>query len=96
MNVYQQARDKVNSFNIKSKKEFFARKVLASKGNMKESWKTINEATGKRSKSSKIDSIKDSDENVINKESITSRMNSFFCSVGKDFAKDMETTPNPL
>ena len=37
---------------------------------MKESWKAINEAIGKQSKYIKIDSIKDFDENIVNKESI--------------------------
>ena len=67
MNAYRQALSKVNSLNIKSKKELFAGKILASKGNMKESREIINEAIAKRSKSTKIDSIKDSDENIVNK-----------------------------
>ena len=47
MTAYRQARSKVTSLNTKSKKEFFEGKILASKGNMKGTWKTINEAIGK-------------------------------------------------
>ena len=93
---YWQALNKVNLLNIKSKKEFFAGKILASKGNMKQTWKTINEAIGKRSKSTKIDSINDFGDNIVNKESIANQMNSFVCSIGIDFAKDIEAAPNPV
>ena len=57
---------------------------------MKETWKTINEAIGKRSVSTRIDSIKDSGKSIVNKDCITNEMNSFFCSIGKDFARDIE------
>ena len=96
MNAYRQARNKVNSLNTKLKREFFEGKILASKGNMKETWKTVNEAIGKRSKSTRIDSIKDSGGNIVNKEFIANQMNRFFCSIGKDLANDIEAAPNPL
>ena len=79
----------------KSKKEFFVGKILASKRNMKETWKTVNEALGKWYKSTRIDSIKDSGKNIVNKECIANQVNSF-CSIVKDLTKDIETAPNPL
>ena len=96
MNGYRQARNKVSSLNTKSKKECFGGKILGSKGNMNETWKTINKAIGKRSKSARIDSIKDSGEIIVNKECIANQINSVFCSIGKDLVKDIEAAPNPL
>ena len=43
MDSYRQARNKVNSLNIQLKKQYFSTKISECKGNMKESWKTINE-----------------------------------------------------
>ena len=60
---------------------------------MKERWKIINEAIGKRSKSTRIDSIKGFGENIVNRECIANQMNSFFCSIGKDLANDIEAAP---
>ena len=55
---YRQVRNKVNSLGTQQKKEYYNDKISACKGNMKESWKTINELLNKRSKSSNIDSLK--------------------------------------
>ena len=58
MDAYRQARNKANSVNIKLKKQYFSTKISECKGNMKESWKTINEVLNKRSKSCNIDCTK--------------------------------------
>ena len=63
---------------------------------MKETWKTINEGIEKRFKSTRIDSLKDSGKNIVNKECIANLMNSFFCSMGKDLAKDIEAASSPF
>ena len=68
MDSYRQARNKVNSVNIKLKKQYFSTKISECKGNMKESWKTINEVLNKRSKSCNIDCIKDSGNAIVNKK----------------------------
>ena len=55
MDAYGQAQNKVNSLNIQLKKQYFSTKISECKGNMKVSWKTINELLNKRSKSCNID-----------------------------------------
>ena len=57
---YRHVRNKVNALNTQQKKEYYNNKISACQGNMKESWKTINELLNKRSKSSNIDSLKES------------------------------------
>ena len=42
METYRQLRNKVNTINIKLKKQYFSNKISACKGNVKDSWKTIN------------------------------------------------------
>ena len=96
LDSYRQVRNKVNYLNIEMKREYYDDKICASKGNMKESWKTINELLSKRSKSSDIDCLKDSVSETVHKKDIPDIMNSYFCSVGKDLADKISPVPNPL
>ena len=63
-------------------------------GDMKESWKTINQLFNKRSKITNIESLKDDKSNDIVDKQET--MNKIFCSIGKDLAKNIKEKPNPL
>ena len=63
---------------------------------MKESWKTINELLNKRSKSSNINSLKESGSETVHRKDIPHEMNSYFCSVGKDLADKISPVANPL
>ena len=84
MDLYRQVRNKVSALNIRRKKEYYNNKISACKGNVKESWKTINELLNKRSKSSSIDSLTGSGSDTVPKEDISDIMNSYFSSVGKE------------
>ena len=64
---------------------------------MKESWKTIYQLLDKRSKTTNIESLKDDKgNNIVDKQEIAETMNKFFCSLGKDLAKNIKEKPNPL
>ena len=78
------------------KSNILLQKISEYKGNMKESWKTINELLNKRSKSSNIDCIKDSGNATINKKEISNTINRFFCTIGENLASKIEAVPNPL
>ena len=67
MDSYRQARNRVNSLNVQLKKQYFSAKISECKGNMKESWKTVNELLNKRSKSCNIDCLKDSGNELLTK-----------------------------
>ena len=96
MNSYRQARNKVNSLNIQLKKQYFSTKFSECKGNMRDSWKTINELLNKRSKSCNIDCIKDSGNAIVNRKGISNTVNSFFCTIGAKLASKIDAIPNPL
>ena len=96
MDSYRQIRNKVNTLNVQLKRQYYTNKISACEGNMKESWKTINALRNKRSKSSNIDCLKDSDKEIVHKGDMSNAMNSFFCSVGKDLADKIDQVPNPL
>ena len=61
MESYRQLRNTVNAMNIKLKKQYFSNGISACKGNVKDSWKTINEVLNRRSKSCSFDFLMDSD-----------------------------------
>ena len=96
MSSYRHLRNKVNSLNTKLKRQYFATRVSKFKGNMKESWKTINLLFNKRSKSTNIDLLRDQNKTISNKGEISQSMNSFFCSIGKDLANNIEDGHDPL
>ena len=93
MASYRQARNKVNSLSIQLEKQYFSTKISECKGNMKESWKTINELLNKRSKSCNIDCIKDSGNAIVSKKEISDTMNSFFCTICEKSWKLARVTP---
>ena len=93
---YRHVRNKVNALNTQQKKDYYNNRIFASKGNMKESWKTINELLDKRSKSSNIDSLKESGSEIVHRKDIPDAMNNYFCSVGKDLADEISPVANPL
>ena len=93
---YKQCRNQVNTLNVTLKGQYFSDKILLQKGDMKESWKTINQVLNKRSKSTNIDSLSDSSQTLFSKQRLSDKMNQFFCSVGKKLAAGIDVTPNPL
>ena len=94
--AYRQLRNKVNTMNIKLKKQDFSNKISACKGNIKDSWKTINELLNRRSTSCNIDFLKDSDKETRQGKDISNLMSEYFCSFGKNLASKIEDAPNPL
>ena len=93
---YRHVRNKVNRLNIDLKRQYFTTKIQSSQGNMKETWKTLNQLMNKRSKSTNINLMKQDGKNISNKKEISDIMNKYFCSVGKALAEEIEDTPNPL
>ena len=96
MDSYRQTRNRVNLLNKQLKKQHYTNKISSNKGNLKDSWKTINELLNKRSKSCNIDCVKDSDSVVTRTEDIANVMNSYFCSIATELANEIDHSSNPL
>lgn len=90
MSSYRHLRNKINSLYTKLKRQYFATRVSNFKGDIKETWKTINQLFNKRSKSTNIDLLRDQNKTISNKGEISQSMNNFFCSIGKDLASTIE------
>ena len=93
---YRQIRNKVNALNVQLKKQHYANRIFACKGNMKESWKTINELLNKRSKSSSIDCLKESATETRNEKDVSNAMSNFFCTIVRDLAHKIQPAANPF
>ena len=78
MESFRQVRNRANALNKQLKKEYFTNKILSCKGNIEDSWRTINELLNKRSKSSNIDSPTGSDSKTVRKKDIPGEMNCYF------------------
>ena len=96
MDSHRQVRNKVNTMNTHLKKQYYTDKILSCQGDMRESWKTINELLNNRSKSTNIECLKNLGTETVHKKDISNAMNNFFCSVGKDLANKIPPVPNPL
>ena len=70
---YKQCRNQVNTLNVTLKRQYFSDKILQQKGNMKESWQTINQLLNKRSKSTNIYSLSDSSQTLFDKQRISDK-----------------------
>ena len=93
---YRQVRNRVNMLNKLLKKQHYTDKISFNKGNLKDSWKTINELLNKRSKSCNIDCLTDSDNVITHREDIANVMNSYFCSICTELASKIDHSLNPL
>ena len=96
MSVYKHMRCKANDLNQLLKKQYFTNKLRSCEGNIKETWKTMNQVINKRSKTTNIKALKEGDETITDNKSIADTMNSFFCNVGKSLAEKIAPKPNPL
>ena len=92
----RQIRNKVTTLSIQLKKQYYTNRISPCKGNMKESWKVINELQNKRSKSSNNDCLKESGTESVQKRDPSTVVNNFFCSIGKELANKIDPAPNPL
>ena len=96
MDAYKQLRNKANILNKNLKREYFSKKLAACKGDLKQSWKTINLLLNKRSETTNVDSIKVNEQEINNDHDIANSMNDYFCSVGKSPSDKIPAQSNSL
>ena len=94
MSAYKHMRCKANNPNKSLKMQCFTNKLRSCEGNIKETWKTMNQVIYKRSKTTNIKALKEGTN--TDSKSIADTMNSFFSNVGKRLAEKIAPKPNPL
>ena len=78
MDCYKQIRNRVNNLNLRLKREYFSKKISECHGDLKRSWKTINQVINKSSKTTSIPSLNVEGESIKDNKKIPSSMNEFF------------------
>ena len=100
MQSYRQIRNKANNLNRQLKREYFSGKITQFQGDLKKTWKTINQVINKKSSTTFVASLKVDGESISDSAKIASSMNEFFCtigdSIGDRLSKKIPDKPNPL
>ena len=78
MQGYRQIRNRVNKFNLDSKREFFTKKISSYAGDVKGSWKVINQVLNKKSKTTHVSSLNIEGKTILDNATIAESMNDFF------------------
>ena len=96
MQAYRQMRNRVNKLNLNLKREFFTNKIASYDGDLKNTWKTINQVLNKKSKTTHITSLDVEGKTVSGDTAIAESMNNFFCEIGKTLSDKIPQSSNPL
>ena len=84
MDSYRKIRNKVNALNAQLKKQHYTNRISASYGNMKESWKAINELSTRDQNQVTLIVSKESGTEIRNKKDVSNAMNNFFSTIGRN------------
>ena len=83
MQAYRQMRNRVNKLNLNLKREFFTNKIASYDGDLKNTWKTINQVLNKKSKTTHITSLEVEGKTVSGDTAIAESMNDFFVKLAR-------------
>ena len=96
MQAYRQMRNRVNELNLNLKREFFTNKIASYDGDLKNTWKTINQVLNKKSKTTHITSLEVEGKTVSGDTAIAESMNNFFCEICKTLSDKIPQSSNPF
>eukprot|EP00794_Sanderia_malayensis_P015140 gene15140-16696_t len=96
MQAYRNLRNRANKMNEHLKREFFTKKIAEQDGDLKNTWKTINQVLNKKSKTTHISSLEVKGKTVSGDSAIAESMNQFFCEIGKKLSDKITDSSNPL
>ena len=93
---YKKLRNAVNIENAKTKTDYFTQKLGEANNDIKETWKILNSALGKRSKPTTIHKLEVNENDVSDLEKISDELNSYFysysyfCNKAENILKDSD------
>ena len=89
---FKKLRNEINSMRMKKKTEYFSKKLQENKGDVKGTWKVLNMALGKKSKTTTFNSIKDKGKEITDPQEIANTLNEHFCSTAKRIQNEAESS----
>ena len=87
---YKKLRNAVNIENAKTKTDYFTQKLGEANSDIKETWKILNSALSKRSKTTTIHKLEVNDNDVSDPKKISDELNSYFCNIAENILKDSD------
>ena len=81
---------------ICSRKKYFSDKVLETKGDVKGTWKVLNSALGKRSKTTQTNFLVIDNQEITNPEDIVTNLNKHFTNIAEKPLKNQNRTTAEL
>ena len=94
--AYSKLRNKVNKLNLDLKRDLFTNKISSYQGDLKNTWKVINQVLNKKSKTTNIPSLNIDGNVVLNGRDLAESVNGFFCNVGNNLSSIIPHKKNPL
>ena len=89
--IYRQKRNRVNKLIFKTKKIYYEDKLNKHSGDVKRTWKTINEIRGKKSKNTLINEIKTASSEVhVDSKRIANALNFHFTNIAAKLASELQ------
>ena len=96
MESYRQIRNRLNNLNIQLKREYFSDKITQFQGDLKKTWKTINQVINKKSNTTIVPMLTVDGQTIRDNKAIASSMNEYFCSIGNKLSEKIPNKANPL
>ena len=93
---YKHVRNQVNKLNGQLKRGYLTHKIASCEGDLKNTWKTINNVLDKKSKTTNISSISIEGKHISSSAAIAESLNDFFCTIGDTLGGKIPRAKNPL
>ena len=82
--------------NTQLKRKYFSEKLTQFQGDLKKTWKTINQVINKKSSTTVVPCLTVDGQTVRGHKEIASSMNEYFCSIGNKLSEKIPRKANPL
>ena len=89
---FKKLSNEINSMRMKKKTEYFSKKLQENRGDVKGTWRVLNMALGKKSKTTTFNSIKDKGKEITDPQEIANALNEHFCSTAKRIQNEAESS----
>ena len=96
MESYEQIQNSLNNFNVQLKREHFSDKITQFQGDLKKTWKTINQVINKKSNTTVVPNLSVDGQTIGGNKAIASSINEYFCSLGNKLSEKIPIKANPL
>ena len=93
--AYKQILNRVNSLNIQLKLEYFSEKIMEYQGELKKTWKTIDQSINKWSNTTVVPCLTVEGQTVTSNRAIAASINEYFCNIGNKLSEKIPEQRTP-